>query len=521
MSNISLKQVPSSSVPTPAANYAKIFSNISDGGKLYVKNSSGDSELIGGSSYVPVTEVTYSELYSLYNSSSFVSGSYYLITNFESMYKQPDFYLDGSIKPNLVTKGKPSGWGYQPILVMAVSDNALAVDAYQPNISGGGYPGFYKDKIKYDFLSNQTEFGDFTKGRITERVDEYGNRTDYDHRTILFKRYQSYERVTQLTGNITDYDCTTGDVTGNGTSFSSELSVGDIIILDSKGDLGYDIGLKVKNIISGTSMTVEVDSAYVGVIPSPVTLTNSTSITPISYSFFSKFISFWSASPTGEFNQYKEAYFGQSDSDDFDEYHTFATDSFNNILDNYSYLYEKGDTNRLILSNNVFGKSLHNNIKSICSNNTMGENFENNNICNSFENNTIGNSFTSNDIFGEFNYNIIKSYFQYNKVNGSFIENIFNGSFFKNNIVYTFDSNIVGENVENNSFFSDIDSSNLYDDFRYNTIDRGASISGVDFTTSTHVKSNYTCNIFRNSNGDNRLSYYNASDALSVNDITD
>lgn len=521
MSNISLKQVPSSSVPTPAANYAKIFSNISDGGKLYVKNSSGDSELIGGSSYVPVTEVTYSELYSLYNSSSFVPGSYYLITNFESMYKQPDFYLDGSIKPNLVTKGKPSGWGYQPILVMAVSSNALAIDAYQPNISGGGYPGFYKDKIKYDFLSNQTEFGDFTKGRIIERLDEFGNRTDYDHRTILFKRYQNYERVTQLTGSITDYDCTTGDVTGGGTSFLSELIVGDIIILDSKGDFGYDIGLKVKTITSNTSMMVEVDSAYVGVVPSAVSLANSTSITPITYSFFANSISFWSTTPTGEFNQYKEVYFGQSDSDDFDEYYTFDTDSFNNILDNYSYLYESGDTNRLILSNNVFGKSLHNNVKSICSNNTIGDNFENNNISNTFEYNIIGNSFMSNDIFGEFNSNKIKSYFQYNKLNGMFTENIFNGSFFKNNIVYNFESNNVGENVENNSFFSTINNSNLYDDFRCNIIERGADISAVDFTTSSFVKSDYTCTIFRNSNGDNRLSYYNASDALSVNDITD
>jgi len=483
MSNISLKQVPASSVPTPAANYVRIFSNIGDGGNLYFKNSSGSIETLGGSTYVPVTEVTYTELYNLYTTSSFVPGAYYLITNFESIYKQPDFYLDGLIKPNLVTRGKPPGWGYQPILVMAISTTALAVDAYQPNISGGGYSGFHKDKIKYDFLSNQTEFGDFTKGRIIERIDEFGNRTDYDHRTILFKRYQNYERDTSLTGTITDYNCVTGVVTGNSTLFSTELSIGDIIILDSKADLGYDIGLKVKTIVSNTSMTVEVDSAYTGGVPSAVSLTNSTTITPISYTFTFKSFDFWIASATGEFNQYKEVYFGQSDDSDYDEYYTFASNSYDNKFSEYSYNYFISHVNTLILANNVFINASNNNrFDAVSANNTLYSAYGN----------LSNHTFFGNVSSGEFNNNLINSPFYNNKI-GSAINNTFFADFINNSL-----------------------NTSLY--FRFNNFK--CNVNNTNFVTATHVYLPYNCDVFKNSLADVKLSYYNNSNSLTVDNIT-
>lgn len=480
MSNISLKQVLPSTVPTPAANYVRIFSNLSDSGSLYIKNSSGSSETIGGTTEPSVTAVTYTALYNLQTGAQFVTGSHYLITDFETRYRQPDYYCDGSTKPTLAYKSKPSGWGYQPILVMAISSNALSPDAYQPNITSGAYAGFHKDKIKYDLLDNSTEFNDVTRGRITSRIDEYGNQTDYDHRTIQFKRYMNYSKDSLLSGTITDYNCVSGLVTGSSTLFSSELSVGDIIILDSKSDLGYDVGLKVSSITSNTSINVVVDSLYSGGVPSSVNLLNLTSITPVNYTFSGKNYTFWLSTSTGDYLQYKEVYFGQSDSNDYDEFYTFSTGSFDNKISDFSYHYTEGHSGYLLLPNNVF-------VSSSCRNNFQGQTF----------NNTF-NVATDNICFGDF----------WNNTIASFISNLTNG----------FYENQMGQ-VTSNRFYGSFHNNfqPLSDYFSNNTINAD-DVENIDFSGATRVTAHYNCEIFKNSADVVKLSYYNGSNVLTIDD---
>jgi hypothetical protein len=329
MSHILLKKVQDNLISAPASNYVKFFSNDSDGGLLYYMNSSGVATPIG--SYNPIIDTTYSNLYSLYQSDGFATGSYYYINDFQTIYEQPDFYFDDKPKTVLSLTSSTS----YPIVVLATSKNTLAVDAYQPD-----YP---KDEIKYDFTWNETEFGNPAKGRITERIDVDGNRTDYDHRTIKFKRYQNYERDLQLNGFINNWDCITGTVSGSATTFMTDLSIGDIIILDSHsawgGDKSYTIGLKVKTKVSDTTITVEVDSLYTGGVPSTVLLNNVvTQIIPTTnYTFGSKLYTFWSTIP-GDFTSYKEVYFSQFDDGDFDNLYTFHVGgaSVNNYIGNYS-----------------------------------------------------------------------------------------------------------------------------------------------------------------------------------------
>jgi hypothetical protein len=467
MSHILLKQVPTSAITTPAATYVKFFSNFDDNGLLYYKDDSGNAVAVGsggGSTYVPVTEITYTDLYTLYSSNGFATSSYYLITDFDSVYDQPDFYCDGTPKTVVDNKGKPSGWAYQPILVMATSKNTLSPDAYQPPASG--FNGFPKDKIKYDFTWNKTEFNVDAKGRIVERIDEYGNRTDFDHRAIRFKRYQNYTKNVQLTGIITDYDCTNGTVAASGASFSTELSVGDIIIIDSKSDLGYDIGLKVDTIISDGSLIAVVDSLYNGTVPSSVTLNSGTVITPQDYSFSAESYDFYSTTATGDYTQYKEVYFGQSDANDCDKevYPFQITSSFNNKIGNYSQVYLSGANNVFILPNNVF--------KMNCNNNVILDNFYNNHIGENFFDNNIGYNFS---------------------------KNVINDNFSRNTTVDTFSSNLISNN------------------FKWNNIQTG--VSGYDFSSATHVYGNYNCNIFSNSLGYVRLSYYNSSDVLVITNV--
>jgi hypothetical protein len=465
MSHILLKQVPTSSITTPASTYVKLFSNFNDNGVLYYMDGSGNSLPVGGTDYNPVTEITYSDLYALKAANGFATASYYLITDFDSVYDQPDFYCDGTPKTVVDNKGKPTGWGYQPILVLATSKNSLSPDAYQPSITSGGYLGFPKDKIKYDITWNRTEFNKNAKGRITERIDEYGNRTDYDHRTIRFRRYQNYLKNTQLTGIITNYDCTNGVVAGSGSVFNTELTPGDIIIIASKDDLGYDIGLKVDIISSDGSFTAIVDSLYTGSIPSSASLLSGGFITPEDYSFSGKTYDFYSTTATGDYNQYKEVYFGQGDSNDCDkEIYTFQSGSVNNKIGNYSQVYLGITNNVFILPNNVF--------RSDCNNNLTLDSFYNNHIGDNFFDNNIGYNFSKNFIGDNFS---------------------------RNTTVDTFSSNLIGDN------------------FKWNIIQTG--VSSYDFTSATHVYGNYNCFMFSNSLGFVRLSYYNSSDVLVVTDV--
>ena len=80
----------------------------------------------GGSSY---EEVTYDELYTLYTGGTLTPGGYYLITDFQSFYDQPDFDYNGNPISSITTYHTSS---IEPILVLATSSNILSPNAYQP-----------------------------------------------------------------------------------------------------------------------------------------------------------------------------------------------------------------------------------------------------------------------------------------------------------------------------------------------------------------------------------------------------
>ena len=134
---------------------------------------------IGGGSGGGVVDITHAELLVAKNTSTLSPGTYYRITDFKTMYDQPDFNANGSAKTSVAAKEGP----VEPIIVLALKNNTLSTKAYQE-----AYP---KDSIEYilEFTTpvNQT----VTKGRIIYRKDEWNNETDFDHRNVLFKRYSS------------------------------------------------------------------------------------------------------------------------------------------------------------------------------------------------------------------------------------------------------------------------------------------------------------------------------------------
>lgn len=134
---------------------------------------------IGGGSGGGVIDITHADLVTAKNASTLVPGTYYRITDFRTMYDQPDYDSAGAPKTSVAAKQGP----VEPIIVLALKNNTLSTKAYQE-----AYP---KDSIEYilEFTTpvNQT----FTKGRIIYRKDEWNNETDFDHRNVLFKRYSS------------------------------------------------------------------------------------------------------------------------------------------------------------------------------------------------------------------------------------------------------------------------------------------------------------------------------------------
>ena len=126
--------------------------------------------------------VTYSELVNSITGGTLDSGAYYIITDFQTCYDVPEYYINGSPKGSDVVQY--SQGSIEPIIVLAISANTISSTAYQPL-----YPN---DRIQYDWTFNTTDItGGVAFGRITERIDEFNNRTDYDHINILFNRFQS------------------------------------------------------------------------------------------------------------------------------------------------------------------------------------------------------------------------------------------------------------------------------------------------------------------------------------------
>ena len=122
--------------------------------------------------------VSYIELTNLINSGNLLQGSMYLLTDFRTVYDQMDFDNSGNLKTILTTKQG----SVEEIWVYALSNNQIASKAYSKT-----YPN---DQIQYDWTYNVTAInGSPAKGRISERIDEWNNRTDYDHREIKFIRY--------------------------------------------------------------------------------------------------------------------------------------------------------------------------------------------------------------------------------------------------------------------------------------------------------------------------------------------
>ena len=76
-----------------------------------------------------VIENTYEELTILKSNNELIPGALYKITDFQTIYDQPDYTSGGSLKGTLVTKTA----SIDPIILFAISNNEFHITAYRPS----------------------------------------------------------------------------------------------------------------------------------------------------------------------------------------------------------------------------------------------------------------------------------------------------------------------------------------------------------------------------------------------------
>ena len=461
-------------------------------------------------------EVTYSELVNKITGETLSPGTFYTITDFRTCYDQPDFTWEG----NSITEGNYKQSDVEPIVVFATSANTISTTAYQPL-----YPN---DRIQYDWTFSATEVTQgVAYGRITERIDEFNNRTDYDHRTILFKRYRlyTYRQDQPLNGTIALSN--DGTVEGDNTSFEL-LEVGDVIYVPSVQPNYYEI----TSIDDDTNMTVSGDT--IG--------TNGSGLQ------FYKAIE--ETNGTNGYFSYRRT---NVQTYDFIEYTTFGdaiSENYakNNYIGNYANNYTNVSNGDFILANNVFleGQYESNKFGNYCYNNTFGDDNQNNiwgdycyqNVSTSqiyeniighyFDNNIINTNFTSNNIDSFFESNRLLGEnggdFDYNIIGNNFNNNLIYSQFYRNEILDNFNDNVIGNfnNLDNFEFYRNYIRNNfneniIREDFQNNQI-------GTNFQENTingEFKGNVILNGYNNNTTGNYFNLNNIGNAFSNNTVYD
>lgn len=437
------------------------------------------SEIAG----VNYTELTYAELTGLISVAGLVPGNFYMITDFQTCYDQPNFDWNGN---SINNENTYKVGNIESLMVLALAADKISTNVYSPE-----YPG---DKIKYDISWNQTEVTNSgAKGRITERIDERNNRADYDFRNVQFIRHEALVADTYYEGNVTIgepffvYDGETqlsgpdgfiqhAIVTGVNTNFTNDFYFGDYLAVSNTNNIGCHNFYEIISIADDTTMTVAgIFYGYEYQVP------------------YSKGQTIGTLSP---FRPNVPTHRGNSEQfytfHDGDNYNTYLGDNkdynafilSNNVFLNGSYNDNYFDAN---VQNNTFDDDMNGNIAGIYfqnniinddfDRNTMGRYFRNNMIVCDMARNQIGDSFEYNTLAdndgSDFDDNIIQHDFRHNFItmaNNDFSENIVANDFSDNIIDDGFQRNIIGDAFINNICKDIFEDNKIGNSFRENRI---------------------------------------------------
>ena len=429
-----------------------LYTNTGGEGKISIKT------LMDSVDILDTATITYADFYTAITGGNLVVGKTYIIMDFQTVYDQMDFDNFGALKGSLVTK---TG-GVEQIWVLALAPNQIASQAYSAT-----YPN---DKIQYDWTYNTTFVnGSPAKGRISERIDENNNRTDYDHREIKFIRYDdgagnftvindngnaSGEFLTfvqNFTGGIV-YDNWLGDFYSIGALYGQEYAnnvfSGEFVISNNSSSLFYN------NTFSGNvnNNTFSGGEVY-----------NNTFRANVNNNTFSG-------------NVYNNTFRANVNTNTFS-----GGDVFNNTFSGYIFNNTfSGEVNR-----NTFSGSVYNN---------------------TFSGNVNTNTFSGGDVYS----NTFSGYIFNNTFNGYVIVNTFSG-----NVI----ANTFSGNVYSNTFSGYVNSNTFtYTGYlKYVTIADVLQSKTINVVTYPFLfNTDYKKEILQASNGSNYIRYFDGTNDVNT-----
>jgi len=334
----------------------KLYTNTGGEGSLTVQR------IIDSVKITDTISMTYAQFYNTITNNNLQVGKTYILVDFQTVYDQMDFDAGGSLKPTLVTKTGAT----EQIWVYALSNNQIASKAYSAT-----YPN---DQIQYDWTYNTTLVnGSPAKGRISERIDENNNRTDYDHREIKFIRYDDGAgnfTVINDNGNASQEFLTFVQNFTGGNVFNNYL--GDFYSIGAL--FGQEYG---NNVFSGNLVISNTSSAL-----------------------------FYSNTFSGNVNN--NTFSGSVNSNTFSGYVNNNTFSGNVYSNTFSGGY---------VNNNTFSGEVYNN--------TFSNDVNYNTFSGSVYSNTFSGNVYSNTFSGNVNSNTFSGYVHYNTFSGQVSNNTF------------------------------------------------------------------------------------------------
>jgi hypothetical protein len=441
-------------------------------------------------------EVTYDELYSLYTGGTLTSGRFYLMTDFQTCYDQPNYDYNGSA----IQTGNYKTGTTEPLLLLAISTTGFSSTVYSEL-----HPS---DVITYDITWDTTEVTNSpAKGRITYRIDNQGNAFDYDFREVLFKRYDAYFSEEVYNGTVSiDNE---GIVTGTNTSFEN-FTVGNIVGILNNQQQGEIVNYYEIVSISGDTDMVVTGNTIIS--SSNVRLVDANVLSGMSWKQ-NNIISNTSSVELLTFGDIEQCF--NNTSTNTAAYTIWQEDTFllpNNVFkgqntyreNSFAQNFRNNTFNTSCDSNKVMGSFYNNIFNNDFDNNTINDNFYDNIIDCDFTRNIVNGEFYDNHFGdvdgGDFDYNIINGQFyrnfftgendfEYNIIRGEFFQNIILDGFNKNTINGFYD-NVLEETFENNQIGEEFYDNTIYSSFYDNTI-------GVNFYTNTIYSSFYSNTIGR------------------------
>jgi len=365
-----------------------LYTNTGGEGKVSIKAIMDSVDILD------TATITYADFYTAITGGNLVVGKTYIIVDFQTIYDQMDFDAGGSLKPTLVTKTGAT----EQIWVYALSNNQIASKAYSAT-----YPN---DQIQYDWTYNTTLVnGAPAKGRISERIDENNNRTDYDHREIKFIRYDDGA------GNFTVIN-DNGNASGEFLTFVQNFTGGTVKDnwLGDYYSIGQLLGQEyANNIFFGN-----------------VVNSNNTSVLFLNNTF-------------GNFDVYSNSFNGEITNNIFLSQairNDFSGNINNNLFDSY------------IQTNNFSGD---------ITNNTFSGDITNNTFSGNVNQNTFSGGVTQNIFSGNVNQNTFSDIAN-NTFSGNVNQNTFSGGVTQNIFSGNVNSNTFSGYVYNNTFSGDVNS---------------------------------------------------------------